>query len=147
MPPFWNVFRRMDVVSATIFYSAFRQTVFSKGISSIRNIIWFYFLLRSSWFYLLDTHFSVHFHFREALWQTIVMFTRFYNPEYQPIPITSFGQYFISSLYIIGAVTFFYAIFSFSDPFFQSKPPFLIRKKFLTLFLNMEKQDLPPWHY
>jgi phosphatidylglycerol lysyltransferase len=58
-------------------------------------------------FYLLDRHFSVNFGFWAALRQTIVMFTQFYDPGLQPL--TGFGRYFASSIYIVGAVTLGYA--------------------------------------
>jgi phosphatidylglycerol lysyltransferase len=59
-------------------------------------------------FYLLDRHFSVNFGLEAALRQTIVMFTQFYNPGLEPI--TGFGRYFATSIYIVGAVTLGYGL-------------------------------------
>lgn len=115
---------------------------FQKGFRAFAISSGFTFCYGVLGFYLLDTHFSVHFHFREALWQTIVMFTRFYNPEYQPIPITSFGQYFISSLYIIGAVTFFYAIFSLLRPVLSIQTSFSDTEKVSHLISQYGKTGL-----
>jgi phosphatidylglycerol lysyltransferase len=61
-------------------------------------------------FYLLDRQFKVAFGFWAALRQTIVMFTQFYDPGLQPIPVTRFGRYFADSIYIVGAVTMSYAL-------------------------------------
>lgn len=58
-------------------------------------------------FDILDRHFSVNFNFLNALRQTIVMFTEFYNPGLQPI--TGFGKYFADSIYIIGLSTIGFA--------------------------------------
>jgi phosphatidylglycerol lysyltransferase len=59
-------------------------------------------------FYLLDRHYSVRFGFWAAIRQTVVMFTQFYDPGLQPI--TGFGRYFAVSIYVVGAVTFGYAL-------------------------------------
>jgi phosphatidylglycerol lysyltransferase len=59
-------------------------------------------------FYLLDRHYSVNFGLLAAVRQTIVMFTEFYDPGLQPI--TGFGRYFAGSIYVVGAVTFLYAM-------------------------------------
>lgn len=58
-------------------------------------------------FYLLDRHFRVHFGLWDAIRQTVVMFTQFYDPGLQPI--TGFGRYFADSIYAVGAATFGYA--------------------------------------
>lgn len=58
-------------------------------------------------FFLLDTHYSVNFGFFDALRQTVIMFTQFYDPGLTPL--TPFGRYFADSIYLIGAVTFGYA--------------------------------------
>jgi phosphatidylglycerol lysyltransferase len=58
-------------------------------------------------FDILDRHFSVNFNLVDALRQTIVMFTEFYNPGLQPI--TGFGKYFADSIYVIGLSTIGFA--------------------------------------
>ncbi len=60
-----------------------------------------------SGFYLLDHHFRVRFGVWDAVRQTLVMFTEFYDPGLEPI--TGFGRYFADSIYVVGAVTAFYA--------------------------------------
>jgi phosphatidylglycerol lysyltransferase len=60
-----------------------------------------------SGFFLLDRHYSVNFGFWEALRQTVVMFTQFYDPGL--IPITRFGRFFADSIYMVGVATFGYA--------------------------------------
>lgn len=61
-------------------------------------------------FFLLDRHYSVNFGFWAAVRQTVVMFTEFYDPGLQPIPITRFGRYFADSIYLVGAATMGYAL-------------------------------------
>jgi phosphatidylglycerol lysyltransferase len=71
-------------------------------------------------FYLLDRHFSVSFGFWDALRQTVVMFVAFYNPGLQPI--TGFGRFFAASIYVVGAATFGYAIWSLLRPILVRQP-------------------------
>jgi len=61
-------------------------------------------------FYLLDRHFKINFGFWMAIRQTVVMFTEFYDPGLQSLPVTRFGRYFADSIYIVGAVTLGYAL-------------------------------------
>lgn len=74
-------------------------------------------------FYLLDHHFKVRFDFWAAVRQTIVMFTQFYNPDLQPIPLTRFGRYFSDSIYIVGVMTIGYALFMLLRPVLYRQPP------------------------
>ncbi|MCE7989675.1 MAG: TIGR00374 family protein [Caldilinea sp. CFX5] len=71
-------------------------------------------------FYLLDRHFRVRYSFDEAIRQTVVMFTQFYDPGIHPI--TGFGRYFASSVYVIGAVTLGYALLMLLQPVFVRRP-------------------------
>ncbi len=59
-------------------------------------------------FYLLDRHFNTQFGLSEAIRQSVVMFTSFYNPGLQAI--TGFGRYFAGSIYVIGLGTLSFAI-------------------------------------
>ena len=59
-------------------------------------------------FYLLDRHFEQQFNLDAALRQTLVMFIEFFDPGLQPL--TGFGRYFADSIYLIGFVTFGYAL-------------------------------------
>jgi phosphatidylglycerol lysyltransferase len=65
-------------------------------------------------FYLLDHHYQINFGLLAALRQTVVMFTQFYDPGLAPV--TRFGRYFAGSIYIVGAVTFSYALFMLIQP-------------------------------
>ncbi len=71
-------------------------------------------------FFLLDRHFSVNFGLGDALRQTVVMFTEFYDPGLQPI--TGFGRYFADSIYLVGAFTFGYAALLLARPVFLKHP-------------------------
>jgi phosphatidylglycerol lysyltransferase len=65
-------------------------------------------------FFLLDRHFQINFGFWDAIRQTVIMFTAFYDPGLQPI--TGFGRYFADSIYIVGAITATYALFMLFRP-------------------------------
>jgi phosphatidylglycerol lysyltransferase len=71
-------------------------------------------------FYLLDRHFSVNFGFWQAVQQTIIMFTEFYDPGLQPI--TGFGRFFADSIYFVGASTMGYALLMLVRPVFIYHP-------------------------
>lgn len=71
-------------------------------------------------FYLLDRHFRVSYSFDDAIRQTLVMFTQFYDPGIHPI--TGFGRYFATSVYGIGAVTLGYALLMLLQPVFVRRP-------------------------
>ncbi len=77
-------------------------------------------------FYLLDRHFIVNgqpvtFSLLGALRQTAVMFTQFYNPGV--VPATRFARYFVSSIYIVSAVTIGYALVMLIRPVLVRKAP------------------------
>lgn len=59
-------------------------------------------------FFLLDKHFRVTFGLGDAVRQTIVMFTQYYDPGLEPI--TGFGRYFADSIYIVAVATTGYAL-------------------------------------
>jgi phosphatidylglycerol lysyltransferase len=65
-------------------------------------------------FFLLDRHFNAHFGFWDALRQTVIMFTQFYDPGLQSI--TGFGRFFADSIYVVGAATMGYALFMLLRP-------------------------------
>jgi phosphatidylglycerol lysyltransferase len=71
-------------------------------------------------FWLLDRHFSVNFGLWAAIRQTAVMFTQFYDPGLQPI--TGFGRYFADSIYLVGAVTFGFALIVLLRPVVIRRP-------------------------
>jgi phosphatidylglycerol lysyltransferase len=71
-------------------------------------------------FYLLDHQFRVHFGLQDALRQTIIMFTQFYDPGLQPV--TGLGRYFADSIYIVGVVTMGYAFLLLVRPVLVRRP-------------------------
>jgi phosphatidylglycerol lysyltransferase len=71
-------------------------------------------------FYLLDRHFNVQFGLGEAIRQTVVMFTSFYNPGLEPI--SGFGRYFAASIYMIGLGTLGFAIIMLIRPVLVRQP-------------------------
>jgi phosphatidylglycerol lysyltransferase len=77
----------------------FRVLALASGFTLTYGVIGFYFLER---------HFSQKFGLLAALRQTVVMFTQFYDPGL--VPLTNFGRYFASSIYLVGAITIGYAL-------------------------------------
>ena len=59
-------------------------------------------------FFLLDRQFGVTFTFWPAVRQTLVMFTQFYNPGV--VPRTIVAEFFVGSIYVVGAVTIGFAL-------------------------------------
>jgi phosphatidylglycerol lysyltransferase len=78
-------------------------------------------------FYLLDKHFKVQFGLLDALRQTVVMFTSFYNLGLEPI--TGFGRYFAFSIYVVGATTLTYALVMLIRPVLVRQPATLEERK------------------
>src|SRR5262245_37875417 len=74
-------------------------------------------------FYILDRHFKLHFWLWKAIRQTIVMFTEFYDPGLQSLPVTRFGNYFADSIYIVGAVTLSYSLIMLLRPVLNRRVP------------------------
>ena len=77
-------------------------------------------------FYLLDRHFIVNgkpvsFSIWEAIRQTVVMFTQFYNPGV--MPATRFARNFVGSIYIVSAVTIGYALIMLIRPVLVRRGP------------------------
>ena len=85
-----------------------------QGLRALVAAFLFTLLYGTLGFYLLDRHFHLNFTLIAALQQTIVMFTQFYDPGLQPL--TGFARYFATSIYIIGATTFSYALFMLIRP-------------------------------
>lgn len=71
-------------------------------------------------FYLLDRHFSVNFSLGAAINQTLTMFFAFYSPDFEPI--TGFGRYFATSIYVVGATTVGYSLVLLLRPVFLRHP-------------------------
>jgi phosphatidylglycerol lysyltransferase len=71
-------------------------------------------------FFLLDRHFSVQFGLLNALRQTVVMFTSFYNPGLEPL--TGFGKYFAGSIYVVGFSTLGFASLMLVRPVLVRQP-------------------------
>lgn len=79
-----------------------------QGIKFLLGSIAFTLAYGTIGFYILDSHFRIHFGLCPALKQTLIMFFEFYNPGLEPI--TGFGRYFADSIYIIGITTVGYSI-------------------------------------
>ena len=98
------------------FYARSDAPSVRQGLWAVVTSIGFTLLYGVTGFYLLDRHFSVNFGLGAALRQVVVMFAEFYDPGIQPVPITRFGHFFANSIYLVGALTFAYALFMLLRP-------------------------------
>lgn len=71
-------------------------------------------------FLLLDHHFGVTFQAFDALRQTAIMMSMFYDPGLQPI--TGFGRYFAWSIYAVGIITIGIALLLLMRPVLLQAP-------------------------
>lgn len=71
-------------------------------------------------FDLLNNHFKPNFGILDAMRQTVVMFTSFYNPGLEPI--SGFGKYFAGSIYIIGLGTLGFSLLMLIRPVLIRQP-------------------------
>ncbi len=85
-----------------------------QGLRVLAGSVLFTLLYGAAGFYLLDRHFHRSFGLFDALKQTVIMLTQFYDPGLAPT--TRFGRYFIGSIYTIGAVTFGYSLWMLLRP-------------------------------
>jgi phosphatidylglycerol lysyltransferase len=84
------------------------------GLGVLAGALLFTLAYGAAGFYLLDRHFSVRFNLFTALRQTVVMFTSFYDPGLEPV--TRYGRFFASSIYLVAAATFGYALLALVQP-------------------------------
>ncbi len=78
-------------------------------------------------FYLLDKHFKINFGFLDAVRQTFIMFSSFYNPGLEPI--TQHGKFFAFSIYMVGAATIGYSLLMLIRPVLIRDPASLDERK------------------
>jgi len=90
------------------FHALSDEPSIKRGVEILAAALGFTLAYGAVGFFLLDRHFSVNFSLEAAIWQTVVMFTQFYDPGLEPI--TGFGRSFAASIYIVGAVTLGYAL-------------------------------------
>jgi phosphatidylglycerol lysyltransferase len=86
----------------------------AQGIRALISALLFTLAYGTLGFYLLDHYYSVNFDLQQALLQTLAMFFDDDNAGLQPT--RRFGRFFANSIYIIGAVTFSYALFMLLRP-------------------------------
>ncbi|HOS92272.1 MAG TPA: flippase-like domain-containing protein, partial [Armatimonadota bacterium] len=71
-------------------------------------------------FYLHDRHYAVDYGLRDAIVQTLVMFSSFRDPGIEPV--THFGRYFADSIYTVAAVTLGYGLLACLRPAVLRRP-------------------------
>ncbi len=91
-----------------------------QGVRALAGALFFTLAYGVIGFYVLDRHFRMHYRLMTAIRQTITMFTQFYDPGLEPV--TGFGRYFASSIYIVGAVTLGYALLMLLRPVLVRTP-------------------------
>jgi phosphatidylglycerol lysyltransferase len=94
-----------------------------QGLQILASALVFTLIYSVLGFYLLDSHFKIRFSLWTAIRQTIVMFTAFYDPGLQSLPLTRFGRYFADSIYVVGAVTLSYAMLMLLRPVLNRRRP------------------------
>jgi phosphatidylglycerol lysyltransferase len=90
------------------FHASTDRPSLKQGVIVLAAALAFTLVYGAAGFYLLDRHYQVTYSLLDALRQTIVMFSSFYNPGLEPL--TGFGRYFAGSIYIIGLGTISFAI-------------------------------------
>lgn len=91
-----------------------------QGLLVLAGAFLFTLVYGTAGFYLLDKHFHLNFGLADAIRQTVVMFTSFYDPGLQPI--TGFGRYFAFSIYVVGLITLTYALLMLIRPVLVREP-------------------------
>ncbi|CAN5797667.1 hypothetical protein BH10CHL1_BH10CHL1_29310 [soil metagenome] len=91
-----------------------------QGVRALLGALFFTLAYGVIGFYVLDRHFRVHYRLMAAIRQTVTMFTQFYDPGFEPV--TGFGRYFASSIYVVGAVTLGYALLRLLRPVLVRTP-------------------------
>lgn len=98
-----------------------------QGLRALAGAFVFTLAYGAAGFFTLDRHFSINFDLWQALRQTAIMFTQFYDPGLEPI--TRFGRFFTSSIYAVAAVTFAYALIMLFRPVLLRKGSSLHERK------------------
>lgn len=85
-----------------------------QGVRALLKALLFTLAYGTIGFFLLDEHFSTTFGWWQAIVQTLAMFLTLNNAGLEPI--TRFGHFFATSIYIIGGVTLIYALWMLLRP-------------------------------
>lgn len=102
------------------FHALSDQPSMQQGLRALIAALLFIVIYGATGFYLLDRHFKIHYSLILALKQTVTMFAQFYNPGLEPA--TRYGNHFISSIYVVGAVTMGYALLMLLRPVLVRRP-------------------------
>jgi phosphatidylglycerol lysyltransferase len=86
----------------------------TQGVRALIGALLFTLAYGTAGFFFLDKHYQVDFNLSQAVEQTLAMFFTEDNAGLQPT--TRFGSFFADSIYIVGAVTFFYALWMLMRP-------------------------------
>ena len=104
------------------FFARSDEPSIRQGVKAVILSLVFTLFYGTAGFYLLDHQFSMEFNLGQAVRQTLIMFTQFYDPGLMPVPVTHFGQYFLNSIYAVGALTMAYALFMLLRPVLLREP-------------------------
>jgi len=89
-------------------------TTVRRALTILAASVTFTLLYGATGFYLLDRHYSARFGLKDAVEQTLIMFTSFHDPGLQPL--TRFGRHFADSIYIVAACTLGYSLLGLLRP-------------------------------
>ncbi|MDJ0708366.1 MAG: phosphatidylglycerol lysyltransferase domain-containing protein [Leptolyngbyaceae cyanobacterium MO_188.B28] len=86
----------------------------AQGVRVLSGALLFTLAYGALGFFLLNQHFSTTFGWRQAIVQTLAIFFTFDNAGLEPV--TRFGRFFATSIYIIGGATLIYALWMLLRP-------------------------------
>lgn len=102
------------------FHASSDRPSLKQGVIVLAAAFVFTLVYGAAGFFVLDNHFHVRYNLLDAIRQTGVMFTSFYNPAV--VPITGFGKYFVNSIYVIGLGTLGFALIMLIRPVLVRSP-------------------------
>jgi phosphatidylglycerol lysyltransferase len=102
------------ILMRNVFTARSDRPSITQGVRVFLGALLFTLAYGTAGFFLLDRHYNVNFNLTDAIVQTLAMFFTEDNAGLQPT--TRFGQFFADSIYIVGAVTFLYALFMLTRP-------------------------------
>ena len=108
------------VILRRSYHAASDRPSLRQGLTVLAAAFVFTLVYGSVGFYILDRHFHIGYNLLSAIRETVVMFTTFDNPA--PQPATSFGKYFIDSIYIIGLGSLGFALLMLIRPVLVRSP-------------------------
>lgn len=102
------------IVMRNVFTAQSDRPSIAQGVRVLIGALLFTLAYGTAGFFLLDRQYNVNFSLPEALVQTLAMFFTEDNAGLEPK--TPFGSFFANSIYLVGGITFSYALFMLLRP-------------------------------